>query len=176
MRKIYVSALALLMMAGSAAVAQDLGAVARQQRQKKSPATKVYTNEDFPSHPEEATPTASVDGKPSADGKAADKSKEAAPEDKDKEAAAMQKRVDAQKNEIALLSREIDIADREFKLQVANYYGDAGNSLRDGKKWEEERKAKEDEINKKKKGLDDAKAKLADLIEQARKAGIKVAE
>ncbi len=178
-RIVYASAVALFIAMTGMAAAQDLGALARQQRQQKKPAaTKVYTNDDIAAQPTPAaepaapaadakgsTPTAETTSKPkaatSADGKA-------------KAEAALQEKVSAQKAEIAALTRELDLADRENRLRVANYYADAGNSLRDPKKFQDEQKAKEDEIAGKKKAIEDAKSKLADLIEQGRKSGLKV--
>ena len=172
-------AVASLMLVSGMALGQDLAAVARQQRQqKKTSNEKVWTNDDFVDRgtpPAEAAPAADAQaGDMAASDKTADAAKKDAPTDKAKAAAALQKKIDAQKAEIQMLTREADIADREFKLQVANYYADAGNSLRDGKKWAEQRDAKEKEINDKKQALANAKAKLDDLLEQARKADIKV--
>lgn len=178
-RILYASVLASLIVFSGIAVAQDLGAVARQQRQQKRPtAKKVYTNDDIASQPTPAPePPAATDDKaaPAADAKAdAAKPKAPAGDDKAKAEAALQAKVSQQKAEIATLQRELDLADRENRLRVANYYADAGNSLRDPRKFQEDQKAKEDEIAGKKKAIEDAKAKLADLIEQGRKAGLKV--
>jgi hypothetical protein len=172
-------AVASLVLVSGMALGQDLAAVARQQRQqKKASNEKVWTNDDFLDRgapPAEAAPATDATATPEAAGKTADAAKkDASTDDKAKAAAALQKKIDAQKAEIEMLTREADIADREFKLQVANYYADAGNSLRDGKKWAEQRDAKEKEINDKKQAVTNAKAKLDDLIEQARKADIKV--
>jgi hypothetical protein len=186
-RTLYASALALLIVMSGVAAAQDLGAIARQQRQqKKSSAKKVYTNDDFSSsQPVMQSAAPATEAKVGAAGEAtvsavveakAGNPKEASVEDKNKAAAALQKMVDAQKAEIASLTRELDVADRENRLRAANYYGDVGNSLRDPAKWAAEQKAKQEEIDGKKKAIDAARAKLADTIEQGRKAGIKVNE
>ena len=179
-RIVYASAL-LLTLSGMAA-AQDLGALVRQQREQKKPAAKkVYTNDDFATQPTpaaDAAATPAADAKPeaktdtAADAKAVAKPSSAA--DKSKAQAALQEQVNAQKAQIATLTRELDIADREYKLRVASWYADAGNSLRDPKKWQDEQRAKEAELADKKKAIDDAKAKLADMIEQGRKEGLKV--
>jgi hypothetical protein len=186
-RTLYASAFALLIVMSGVAAAQDLGAIARQQRQqKKSSAKKVYTNDDISSgQPVMQSAEPATEAKVGAAGEAkagavveakVAKPKEASVEDKTKAAAALQQTVDAQKAEIASLTRELDIADRENRLRAANYYGDAGNSLRDPAKWAAEQIAKQEEIDGKKKAIDAAKAKLADIIEQGRKAGIKVNE
>jgi len=176
-RTLLISALLLVT---CVAVAQDqsLGAVARQQRaQKKPSAKKVFTNDDIATARSPDSAPAETAAQPAADAKAADaKPKAPAAEDKAKAAAAMQAKVNSLKSEIAALQRELDVADREFKLQVASYYADAGNSLRDPKKWADEQRNKQAELDGKKKAIDDAKAKLADTLEQARKADIKVNE
>jgi hypothetical protein len=181
-RTLYVSALALLILTAGIAVAQqekepDLGAVARANRaQKKPTATKVYTNDDIAPAAQPA-PAAATDAKATAKPTdAADKSKAAPASDDKAKAAEFQQKVDSLKKEIATLQREYDIADREWKLQVASYYADAGNSLRDPKKFADQQRAKEAELADKKKAIDDDKAKLADTLEQARKADVKVNE
>jgi hypothetical protein len=174
-RILYASVFALLVTMTSVAFAQDLGAFARQQRQEKRPsAKKVYTNDDIASQPLPNEPTAPTAAATTAADATAAKPKTPSPEDKDKATGALQAKVNAQKAEIASLTRELDVADRENRLRIANYYADAGNSLRDPKKFQDEQKAKEDEIAGKKKAIEDAKAKLADLIEEGRKAGLKV--
>jgi hypothetical protein len=65
---------------------------------------------------------------------------------------------------------------REQKLRAAAYYGDAGTMLRDSAKYTEESKKQQDEIDAKKQALDAAQQKLADLEEQARKAGMHESE
>jgi len=181
-RTVYVSALALLIFACGTALAQDqdLAAAARKARaaKKNAPATKVWTNEDIGRTPAPAPPPAANDANAGAaqqsPAKPADAPKEAPANDKAKAASAMQSRIDAQKAEIATLTREIDLAEGELKLQVATYYADAGNSLRDPKKFADERDSKQKTITDKKAALAAAKAKLDDLVEQARKDDIKV--
>jgi len=175
-RTLYASVLGLFVLVSGLAVAQDLGALARQQRQQKKPsAKKVYTNDDIASAPvpEPAAPTAeaSTEAKPDAKPTAP---KAPPADDKAKAAAALQRQADGIKAEIATLTRELTIADRENKLRVANYYADAGNSLRDPKKFQDEQRATQTEIDAKQKAIDAAKAKLDALIEQGRKEGVKV--
>ena len=175
MKRIFLAgALALALLAISAS-AQSLGDVARRQKQTSKPkAARVWTNDDMPSVKEnEATGTA-PDADKTSDAKTdADKDKPAAPADSNKDAAAkaMTAQITSQKEEIARLQRELDIAQREFKLQVADYYADAGNSLRDPKAWQTQSKKTQDEIAAKQDALDKAKQKLADMQEAARKAG-----
>ena len=181
-RTLYASVLGLFVLVSGLAAAQDLGALARQQRQQKKPsAKKVYTNDDIASAPtpapEPAAPATEANAEAKGDAKA--DAKAAAPkaspaEDKAKAAAALQRQADGIKAEIAALTRELTVADRENKLRVANYYADAGNSLRDPKKFQDEQRATQSEIDAKQKAIDAAKAKLDALVEQGRKEGIKV--
>ena len=179
-RTLYASVLGLFVLVSGLAVAQDLGALARQQRQQKKPSAKrVYTNDDIASAPlpEPAAPPtdANAEAKPDAKPEAKAAAPKASPaDDKAKAAAALQKQAEGIKAEIAALTRELTVADRENKLRVANYYADAGNSLRDPKKFQDEQRATQAEIDGKQKAIDAAKAKLDALVEQGRKEGIKV--
>jgi hypothetical protein len=153
--------------------AQSLGDLARQQRQAKRPsAAKVYTNDEIPSvAAPSAEATVAADKSDKKDGKT-----EAKPsaEDKGKAAAGMQAQADALKKEIAQLEREYTVSEREYKLRAATYYADAGNSLRDPKKWAESERQYQAEMSDKRKAIDTAKQKLTDLQEQARKADLRV--
>ncbi len=166
------------------ASAQSLGDVARKQKQEKRPAAKrVYTNDDIPSvrqaEAAPVTPAAPSEAVQGAEGKPADKA--AAPDqdkqkDKDKAAKEYATKAGDLKKEISQLQREIDVLQRENKLRVATYYADAGNSLRDPKLWAEQQRQAQADIDSKQKALADAKQKLTDLQEQARRAGISLAE
>jgi hypothetical protein len=153
--------------------AQSLGEIARRQRQVKRPsAAKVYTNDDMPSLAA-PKPEAAATGQKT-ESKEAPTEAKPTPEDKAKQGAALQAKADGLKNQIALLEREYTVAEREYKLRTAVYYADAGNSLRDPKKWAEQDRQYQAEMATKKKAIDDARQKLADLQEQARKAGLSV--
>lgn len=169
-RTLYVVAAALLfasLMVTCAGALQSLGEVARQQRESKRPsAAKVYTNDDIAPSPQASAPAA-----PAAK---TDQPEEVAPpkaEDKAKLAADLTSKIDEQKKAVAQLERELDVAQREYRLKVAVYYADAGNSLRDSKKWAEEDRKQKAELEGKQKAVAEAKQKLADLQEQARKSG-----
>jgi hypothetical protein len=96
---------------------------------------------------------------------------------KDKEAAdadakEWKSKVDDQKQQINMLEKEVDLMQRENKLRQASYYGDAGNQLRDQKKWADEQRQYQTDFEAKQKALADAKEKLDDTREQVRKSGI----
>lgn len=81
-------------------------------------------------------------------------------------------RINAQKQQIDLLSRELDVLQREYQLRAAAMYADAGNRLRNQTDWDKQDAQYKQQIADKQKTLDDAKEKLTDLQEQARKAGM----
>jgi hypothetical protein len=163
-----------------AAQAQSLGDQARNLRAEKpeTPQSKVFTNDNMPTSGGITVVGAPVAPPPAATAstatKAAGPSAAAAPaaEDPGKAAAKLKEDVDKQKAEIAQLERELDIATREWKLRQAAYYADAGNQLRDPKAWADAERKYNDETTQKQQALTDAKQKLDDMQEQARKAGL----
>ena len=159
------------------AAQQSLGDAAREARKNKppEPTTTVITNDDF------GRPWVSINSdtpdnaKPDADN---DKDKENAKEKKKtgaEEQAELDKqwkaKIDAQNEKIALLERELDVLQRENRQRATNYYGDAGNRLRNPGKYAEDDRQYRDNSAAKQKQLDDAKTELENMREQARKAG-----
>ena len=146
------------------------------------------------SHAAEATATNAEAAKeaPSADTASgdADKKDDAASDaNKEDEAAAKEKeeaakvaaeaqandlkaKVSDKQEEVKSLEKELDLMQRENKLRQASYYGDAGNQLRDQKKWADEQRQYQTDLEAKQKALAEAKEKLDDTREQARKSGI----
>ncbi len=172
MKRIVCFSLGLMLVVGSAS-AQSLGDAARKHRaQKKSAAARVYTNDDL---------TASTDyNNGAASGLASAQPAEAVakdsaaptPEDKAKLLASWRARFDDQKKAIALLERELDVTQREYKQQIALYYADAGNRLRDERAWAEQSRKFDSDVAAKQKDLAAARQKLEDMKEEARKAGL----
>ena len=191
----------VLMLVGTA-MSQSLADQAKAARQQpKKSATKVYTEDDLPSvpasrmaeesHAAEATAANAEAAKEapatdaaaaSGDAVASDATKEddaAAKEQaaKDKDAAEAdakewKSKVDDQQQQISSLEKEVDLMQRENKLRQASYYGDAGNQLRDQKKWADEQRQYQTDLEAKQKAIADAKEKLDYTREQARKSGI----
>src|SRR5215472_11889237 len=186
MKKILFSPL-MLLAATAMAVSQQsaqpssqpsLGEAARQARAQKSrtpatirlegdgvivPDSSKNDNMDVP-----ATDTKSSESK--------DDSKKSATDDSKPKAEDWSKKVEAQRNEIVLLQRELDVAQREQRLRAAAFYADAGTQLRDSAKYAEDSRKEQETIDSKKQALERAQEKLADLQEQARKAGVRVAD
>jgi len=162
------------------AQAQSLGEAAREQRANKpeAPQSKVFTNDNLPTGGgitivgvPEPPPAAGPKGKTAATATPANTGVPSA-EDQAKAVDKVKEDVQKQKAEIAQLERELDIATREWKLRQAAYYADAGNQLRDPKAWADAERHYNDETTQKQQALADAKQKLDDLQEQARKAGL----
>ena len=174
-----------ILIMGAAALGQQSLADAARKANKNRPAeptTRVITNDDISSpKPPQTLNDESASAKAS-DDKTADKSDDkSADKDKKKEEksgddqAKLDKewgdKIQAQKDQIALMERELDVLQRENKLRAASYYGDAGTRLRDEKKYAEDDRKYRDQIDAKQKAIDDAKSKLDQMKEDARKAG-----
>jgi hypothetical protein len=70
------------------------------------------------------------------------------------------------------MSRELDVAQREYRLRAAAMYADAGNRLRNQTSWDKEDAQYKQQIAQKQKALDDARQKLDAMQEEARHAGV----
>jgi len=81
-------------------------------------------------------------------------------------------KLSTQQDQIDLLSRELDVEQREYKLKAASFYGDAGERLRNQAGWDKEDAAYKQKIADKQKSLEDAKQKMSDMQEDARKSGV----
>lgn len=184
-----ISLFLTVLVLSAAAVAQQsqsLGDVARKARaqQQKNSASMTFDQDNMhapsgvvstvgPEKPESESTDKSADNKDqeakSSDAKSDDKDKK--PQEKAKSDDWAQK-IEGQKKEIATLQRELDILQREQRLRAAAFYGDAGTQLRDQKKFADDSRNEQEQIDTKKQALDAAQQKLADLQEQARKAGV----
>jgi hypothetical protein len=77
-----------------------------------------------------------------------------------------------QKDQIDLLTRELDVVQREYQIRAAAMYADAGNRMRNSADWDKQDAQFKQQIADKQKALDEAKQKLEDTQEDARKAGV----
>ncbi len=180
--------------------APSLGDYARQVR--KDPGTtskpKVFDNDNLPtedklsvvgaaptttadnSAPADNAAPAAADTKAATDTKAAPGEKEGPSAAKtttdDAAKAAAQKqwadKLTAQKEQIDLMARELDVLQREYQIRAAAMYADAGNRMRNSGDWDKQDAQYKQQIADKQKALDEAKQKLDDLQEDARKAGV----
>jgi hypothetical protein len=176
---------------------QSLGDYARQVRKEPDgkPKTKVFDNDNLPktdklsvvgnapaagaeaAAPAESKPAETASAAPGGQSKAeagappADTSKM---DQAQKEAAWKQwgDKIAQQQQTIDLLTRELDVVQREYQIRAAAMYGDVGTRLRNSAEWDKQDAQYKQQIADKQKALDDAKQKLDDLREEARKAGV----
>lgn len=190
--------------AGSLAAAQTTAPVADQsslgdyaRKVHKDPNVKarpkVFDNDNLPTEDKlsivgEAAPVTAADA-------SADSPSKAAPASSGKEGAAAnpaastndeqskklaewktwQDKLTSQKNSIDLASRELDVLQKEYQLRAASMYGDVGNRLRNSTQWDKEEADFKQKIADKQKAVDDAKQKLDDMQEEARRVGVPAA-
>jgi hypothetical protein len=156
---------------------QSLADAAREQRANKPETSqaKVYTNDNLPTGGGITVIGAPAPAAPATPAKASSATPAAAATsaaDSQKAADKLKADVQAQKDEISRLERELDVATREWKLQQATYYADAGNQLRDPAAFAARERKYNDETKQKQQALTDAKQKLEDIQDQARKSGL----
>ncbi len=165
-----------------------LGDYARTVRNNKKSTAKQFDNDNLPkddklsvvggatSSPTSADAKSDTDAKTDAENKPTDEKPQVKPgqsaEERQQVYDEWQSRLAGQKAQVDLLSRELDVAQREYKLRVASMYGDAGDRLRNSADWDKEDAQYKEQIAEKQKALDEAKNEMNDMQEDARKAGI----
>ena len=161
-----------------AAKAPDSGSSTSNNGDAK-PSTEVKPPSDKPSSdkPQEGGAAKSEGSEQKAPGTAsADSSapKTTEQEEADKQAAWKQwgDRINTQKEQVDLLTRELDVLQREYQIRAAAMYADAGNRLRNQADWDKQDAQYKQQIADKQKSLDEAKQKMEDLQEEARRAGV----
>ena len=117
---------------------------------------------------------AGAEAKPAGDKTAAEGATKAPDDEAARQAAIKQwtDKLTAQKQQIDLLGRELDVVQREYQIRAAAMYADAGNRLRNQADWDKQDAQYKQQIADKQKSLEEAKQKLADLQDQARRAGM----
>lgn len=187
MKKLFAIFVLVIAFLAVNAAAQSVADAARANRAQKkpNPSAQVIDNDVIPSiiskSPEttvassKAPASASENAVPAAgskeDAKDADKDKKTDTQSK-ADPEAWKKKLADQKKEITQLQRELDVAEREARLRAAAYYADAGVQLRDQARFAEDTRKAQTEIDTKKQALADAKQKLEQMQEDARKAGV----
>ena len=182
-----------MLVAVSGAQSEPLGDYARSVRkEEKTGAAKKYDNDNLPTTdnisvvgtatdstgPEDANPAPEASSAKPEDGAAAttpasqNAAKTADGSDAQKVNDEWKKKIADQQGKVDLLSRELDVTQREYRLRAAAFYADAGNRLRNQGSWDKEDAQYKQDVAKKQKAVDDAKKALDDLKEQARKAGV----
>ena len=180
----------------NSATGSSLGNYARQIRKDPGakPMPKVFDNDNLPKEDKlsivgqtpaagdhsatakaaesESAATAATETKLNAADKASTTNAGKSPEE-NKQAAAKQwaDKIAAQKDQIDLLTRELDVLQREYQIRAAAMYADAGNRLRNSTDWDKQDAQYKQQIADKQKALDEANQKFEDVQEEARKAG-----
>jgi hypothetical protein len=173
--------LATTALAQTTAPAQDqssLGDYARKIRKDPGapkPRPKVFDNDNLPTDDKLSVvgqqSAANAGGAAPADDKNAAAK---ADDDQAKKAAwkSWQDKLTAQKDQVDLAGRELDVLQREYQLRAAAMYADAGNRLRNELPWDKEDADYKQKIADKQKAVEDAKSKLGEMQEEARKDGV----
>ena len=162
---------------------KPLGDVARMARRHKpapTPGEKVYDNDNLPG--KAIVSTVGSDAAKAGDQGTAN-SDNAADKDKDKNGTpsadehkktndAWAGKIGDQKQEISRLERELNVLQRESQIHAAVNAADMGSRLGNNAKYADEDKQYQHQIADKQKALGEAKQKLDDMQEEARKAGV----
>jgi hypothetical protein len=179
---------------------QSLGDYAKQIRKEPDAKAKpkVFDNDNLPksdklsivgapaeppsdksgeAKPEESTAEgtkAGAEAKPAADKTTAQGTTKAPDDEAARQAAIKQwtDKLNAQKQQIDLLARELDVLQREYQIRAAAMYADAGNRLRNQGDWDKQDAQYKQQIADKQKSVEEAKQKLSDMQDEARRAGM----
>jgi hypothetical protein len=178
------------LLAGVAAAQSDsLAEAARKHKQQqagKPVAAKVYTNDNLPATetistvgapPSDAAATAPTDGQAvSADGSTPAAKDGAKPADDSKSRQKTwedwREKIEKQKAAVEQMQKENDEIDRQYKLTSGNYNNSAQQRIFDGAAMAKEDAAYKQQMEQKQKAIEDAKQKIEDLQEGARRAGV----
>jgi len=163
----------------------DVARLARRQKPAPTPGERVYDNDNLPGKGVVNTVGASADdaAKPADQNQAngdqansndANKDKTATPSAEEHKKATDQwsGKIAQQKDEVSRLERELNVLQRESQIHAAVNSADMGTRLGNNAKYAEEERQYQEQIAAKQKALDDAKQKLADMQEEARKSGV----
>jgi hypothetical protein len=168
----------------------SLGNLARAVRKEKKPeSAKCYDNDNLPRQDRlnivgpgsDAADSSQADASDQASGADASKAGKASmpavtpgetPEQRQQVYDQWKEKLSTQQSQIDLLSRELDVQQREYKLRAAEFYSDAGERLRNSAAWDKQDADYKQKLVQQQKALDDAKQKLNDMQEDARKSGV----
>jgi len=193
MKRVFCLAVTTLMMvagiaSGGRGQSQPLGDYARAVKKSKTGSAKSSKTYDNDTMPDKGT--VSVVGAATAESENRDAASAANSEDKtdaskppemkagqsteDREKAAgeWKGKIDDQKGKVDLLSRELDVLQRERQIKQADFYSSTARAVQNSRGFDQEDAKYKEKIADKQKALDDAKAKLSEMQESARKAGV----
>jgi len=163
----------------------SLGNYARNLKKDKKPqAAKKFDNDNLPTNDKLSVVGAASGASSDSQGTAPNSDQQTAASNKT-QVAPGQSQADRQKvyddwkdklatqqSQIDSLSHELEITQGEYKLRAAAMYGDAGARLRNQATWDKEDADFKQKIAEKQKAIEEAKQKMNDLQEDARKSGV----
>lgn len=177
MKKLALLLLVMCAFAAAAVAQQPLGDLARVNRAEKSslPPAHQFNDDTMPRRPVPTTISERTAVKMEEESAAATEAEVREARQIEDEAQRrwnehLKQLIESQEQEIAMLQRELNVAQGEAKLLTAAYYGDAGVMLRFPEQYFAAARAQLDEISYKKQELVAARQKLDDLQELERKA------
>ncbi|MBV9182621.1 MAG: hypothetical protein JO356_15020 [Acidobacteria bacterium] len=167
---------------------QSLGEYARTIKKPKSEAkssSKVYDNDNLPgggtisvvgstgSDPGAAAAKSEDQGADKSDAKSTEPQLKAGQSAQERQKAldAWKGRLDEQKDKITAISHELDLLQREYRLNASEFYANTANRVQHPYGFAQDDAKYKQQIADKQKELEDAQAKLADMQDTARKAG-----
>ena len=189
---ILASTLTLMAGAQSEPLGDYARAVRKEKKQEKMESAKRFDNDNLPKtdtlsvvgktadesapNSSDATSQATQDNAQPQKADESAKLRESKPGEPAKDRQKMyedwKKKISTQQEQVNLLTREMDVMQREYRLRAAAFYADAGNRLRNAGSWDKEDIQYKQQLAEKQKTLDTAKEDLQDLKERARKAGV----
>jgi hypothetical protein len=177
-RTTYLALATLLLLAVGGATAQSLGDYARAARKNKTGDTSTvrhFDNDNLPTNDGLSV----VGPPPTADGTSTE-AKAAAPapapgaDQRQKNTAEWQSKLDAQRQKLDSLNRELSLDQRELQIRAVQLNADPTIRLRDGGQWDKQELQFKADAEEKQKALDDARQQLDELQDKAHKAGVAI--
>jgi len=92
-------------------------------------------------------------------------------EEREKALGEWRQKIDAQKAKVDLASRELDVMAREYRVKQAEFYANTASRVENPNGFADDDAKYKQQITDRQKTLDEAKQKLSDLQDEARKAG-----
>lgn len=163
----------------------DAARLHKRQQEGKPVATKVFTNDNLPTTetistvgapPSDASsgsattgdqPTASDAGKTGPDGKPIDPAKE-----RQKTWEEWRDKIQKQKAAVEQMQKDNEEMEKQYRLTAGATYGNPANRINNGEQMAREEAAFRQQMDQRKKAIEDGKQKIDDLQEEARRAGV----
>jgi len=176
-RTIWMAITAFVLTGANLAAAQSLGDYARNVRKNKpqsSTPIPYYDNDNLPTKEKLSVVGPEPTAQPANAAEKTASGPATAQAEKQKANAELQDKIKEKQAKIDGLTHELSLDQREYRLRAAEFYGDAGNRLRNSAQWDKDDARYKADMEEKQKAIEDAKQQLDQLQEQARKAGIRL--